>query len=94
MRRDEFSNLLGIGKWSAHNLLRMPPVDHPTVLPESYVVRIYRRHLHGPGRIAGTVEIVASGTERSFTNLRELQQILGLPIRRPNEAKPSQGGPP
>jgi len=55
----------------------MSPVPHPALPPESYVVRIYRRKPHGPGRIAGTVEIVASGTERSFTSLRELQQILG-----------------
>lgn len=70
----------------------MPLANHPTVLPESFVVRVYRRHAHGPAHIAGTVEIVASGTERSFSSLRELQQILGLPVRNPNEAKAARGG--
>lgn len=69
----------------------MPQVERSTVLPESYVVRIYRRQARGPGRIAGTVEIVASGTERSFTSLRELQSILGLPQRHASQTK---GDPP
>jgi hypothetical protein len=55
----------------------MSSASHPALPPESYVVRIYRRKPGGPGRIAGTVEIVASGTERSFNGVRELQQILG-----------------
>jgi len=55
----------------------MSPTEHRALAPESYVVRIYRRDPRSPRRIAGTVEIVASGTERSFTSLRELQQILG-----------------
>jgi hypothetical protein len=72
----------------------MPLVERSTVLPESYVVRIYRRHSRGSGRIAGTVEIVASGTERSFKSLRELQRILGLSGRYASEAKPPQGDQP
>jgi hypothetical protein len=72
----------------------MPLVERSAPLPESYVVRIYRRHSRGRGRIAGTVEIVASGTERSFTSLRELQRILGLPGRHAGAAKPPQGDPP
>ena len=43
--------------------------------PESYVVRIYRRHASVPGRVAGTVEAVGGG-ETPFRSLRELQQIL------------------
>lgn len=45
-------------------------------VPESYVVRIYRRSPNSPGRVAGTVEIVGAGGERSFRTLRELQRIL------------------
>ena len=75
----------------------MSPAPHPALPPESYVVRIYRRKPRGPGRIAGTVEIVASGTERSFSSLRELQQILGGGSARPvtaTRAKPRKGGVP
>jgi hypothetical protein len=53
------------------------PLTKPSITPpESYVVRIYRRGPGARGRIAGTVEIVASGIERSFNGLRELQSIL------------------
>ncbi len=48
----------------------------PPLPPESYVVRIYRRNATVPGRIAGTVEFVGSGSELSFRSLRELQRIL------------------
>jgi hypothetical protein len=71
----------------------MSPAPPSALQPESYVVRIYRRKPRGPGRIAGTVEIVASGTERSFSSLRELQQILGGsagPASTPK--KPKEGG--
>ena len=47
----------------------------PNPAPESYVVRIYRRHASVPGRAAGTVEAVG-GSETPFRSLRELQQIL------------------
>lgn len=57
----------------------MSVVERPGLAPESYVVRIYRRNPRDPARIAGTVEVVASGTERSFTGLRELQRILVSP---------------
>lgn len=49
--------------------------------PENFIVRIYRRT---PGRsrgIAGTVEVVATGTAHGFNTVRELQRILGLPER-------------
>lgn len=46
-----------------------------TSAPESFVVRIYRRHASVPGRVAGTVEAVG-GSETPFRSLRELQQIL------------------
>lgn len=72
----------------------MPQVERPTSPPESFVVRVYRRDTRGIGRIAGTVEIVASGTERSFTGMRELQQILGAKARTPHRAKPEKGGSP
>ena len=49
---------------------------HQATVPESYVVRIYRRHARLPGRLTGTVEIVANGSELSFTGLRELARIL------------------
>jgi len=53
------------------------PSQHPdpSTAPESYVVRIYRRHASVPGRVAGTVEAVGGG-ETPFRSLRELQQIL------------------
>jgi hypothetical protein len=44
--------------------------------PESYVVRIYRRSASAPARVAGTVEAIGHGGERSFKSLRELQRIL------------------
>jgi hypothetical protein len=44
--------------------------------PESYVVRIYRRSARAPARVAGTVEAIGRGGERSFKSLRELQRIL------------------
>lgn len=61
---------------------RPEPVLSP---PESYVVRIYRRNAALPGRAAGTVEVVGSGSELSFRSLRELQRILaarGGPARK------------
>lgn len=48
----------------------------PLTVPDSYVVRIYRRDPKLPSRMVGTVEVVASGHERGFKNLRELQRIL------------------
>jgi len=72
----------------------MPLIEGPTLPPESFVVRVYRRDTRGIGRIAGTVEIVASGTERSFTGMRELQQILGAKARAPHHVKPDKGDPP
>lgn len=51
----------------------------PLAAPEHYIVRVYRRALGDGARIAGTVEIVGVGTERSFRNLRELEQILCAP---------------
>jgi hypothetical protein len=72
----------------------MSLIEGPRSPPESFVVRVYRRDTRGIGRIAGTVEIVASGTERSFTGMRELQQILGAKARTPQRAKPNRGGPP
>ena len=72
----------------------MPLVKQPTLPPESFVVRVYRRDTRGMGRIAGTVEIVTSGTERSSIGMRELQQILGAAARPPHRAKPGKGGPP
>lgn len=62
--------------------------------PESFVVRIYRRDPLAPTRIAGTVEVVASGNELSFTGLRELQVILtaawraGTPVTLPAKHNP------
>ena len=44
--------------------------------PESFVVRIYRRDPRLPGRIIGTVERVADGSEVKFNGLRELERIL------------------
>ena len=72
----------------------MPLIEGPTLPPESFVVRVYRRDTRGIGRIAGTVEIVASGTERSFTGMRELQAILGAKCRARQRAKPDKGDPP
>jgi hypothetical protein len=47
-----------------------------TAACESFVVRVYRRDPRAPGRITGTVEVVASGQELGFTGLRELQAIF------------------
>jgi hypothetical protein len=63
----------------------------PARPPESYVVRIYRRSANHPGRIAGTVEVVASGSECSFASARELQRILGAPIRPAPRANAPKG---
>ena len=49
---------------------------HQATPPESYVVRIYRRNGQLRGRITGTVEIVANGSELSFGGMRELARIL------------------
>jgi hypothetical protein len=62
--------------------------DTPTLAaPDHYIVRIYRRAPPPGGRIAGTVEVIGSGThpgaERSFATLRELEQILCAPPARP-----------
>ena len=40
------------------------------------MVRIYRRDPRLPGRIIGTVERVADGSEVKFNGLRELERIL------------------
>ena len=62
----------------------MTPSAPPHALPESYVVRIYRRDPRWPTRAAGTNELVDRGTELGFKNLRELQRILAtLPALRP-----------
>ena len=66
----------------------MSRVEQTPQAPESYVVRIYRRNPRGGGRVAGTVEIVANGTEHSFASLRELQQILGVAGRPTADALP------
>ncbi len=71
----------------------MSSATQPAAPPESYVVRIYRRSPSSHCRIAGTVEIVASGTERSFTGVRELQQILGASARKASNAAIRKGGP-
>lgn len=71
----------------------MPFVPPHSVSPESYVVRIYRRGPRPPGRIAGTVEIVGNGTERSFNGLRELEQILGVPTGLASVTQSEKGGP-
>jgi hypothetical protein len=52
--------------------------------PESYVVRIYRRDARLPSRVAGTVEVVESGSELSFTSLGQLQRILAQQGVRPS----------
>lgn len=39
-------------------------------------MRIYRRSARAPARVAGTVEAIGHGGERSFKSLRELQRIL------------------
>jgi len=62
----------------------MPRESLRPVAPESYVVRIYRRDVRQPRRVAGTVEVVASGSELSFKSLRELDRILTRP---PSELK-------
>lgn len=54
-------------------MTRLEPAASP---PESYVVRIYRRNATVLGRVAGTVEVVGSGSELSFRSMRELQRIL------------------
>ena len=62
----------------------MTPSAPLHALPESYVVRIYRRDPRWPMRAAGTFELVGRGTEFGFKNLRELQRILAtLPALRP-----------
>lgn len=55
------------------NSTHLPASSPP---PESYVVRIYRRDPRLPGRIIGTVERVADGSEVKFKGLRELKRIL------------------
>jgi len=59
---------------------------------ESYVVRVYRRNTAFRGRLCGTVEIVANGSEVGFTGLRELAQIL---VKRdaPHRLAPSLSAP-
>lgn len=57
--------------------------ERPPLRPESYVVRIYRRNATVPGRVAGMVEFVGSGSELSFRSLRELQRILAGAAQRP-----------
>jgi hypothetical protein len=52
------------------------PNRSATAACESFVVRVYRRDPQAPGRIAGTVEVVASGQELGFSGLRELQAIF------------------
>jgi len=52
------------------------PNRSSTAACESFVVRVYRRDPRTPGRIAGTVELVASGQELGFSGLRELQAIF------------------
>jgi hypothetical protein len=82
---------LGIGNRVAPTVDAMPLAPRPPSPPESFVVRIYHRNARDPARIAGTVEIVASGTERSFKGLHELRQILVASKRR---AGTGEGGPP
>jgi hypothetical protein len=68
-----------------------PAADLPMPAPEHYIVRIYRRRApHHGARIAGTVEIVGAGMERSFRNLRELEQILCAPPERPVMPSPGE----
>lgn len=48
---------------------------------ESYVVRIYRRHVAEPDRIVGLVEHPEQGTVERFNGVSELIRILLAPIR-------------
>lgn len=43
---------------------------------ESYIVRIYRRHVTEPDRVVGMVESVEQETRRPFHSLRQLERLL------------------
>jgi len=43
---------------------------------DSYIVRIYRRDMNDPRRIAGLVELVEQEEKRAFTGIEELVNIL------------------
>ena len=53
----------------------------PIASPECFVVRVYRRDPRAPGRIEGTVEVVASGRELGFAGLREMQAVITASMR-------------
>lgn len=53
-------------------------VRSPSLSPECWVVRIYRRRRGGTHLLVGTAEQVGQGSETSFRNLRELRRILLL----------------
>jgi hypothetical protein len=49
------------------------------MVPEAYIVRIYRRCSGPPIVIAGRIEIPAGGLCASFTSLAELTAIIEAP---------------
>ena len=47
----------------------------------TYIIRLYRRPGSGQTRLAGLVEFVPGGCQRSFRTFEELQAILSPPVR-------------
>ncbi len=43
---------------------------------DSYIVRIYRRDVEDPGKIAGLVEVVGEGEVKKFTDREGLYRVI------------------
>lgn len=54
-----------------------PPARH--WIPETYIVRVYRRSITPAVQLVGTVETPGGSRSAAFTNLTELATILDAP---------------
>jgi hypothetical protein len=44
---------------------------------ENYILRVYRRDIGYPHKIAGTLEFVGKNEKKNFTSFDELKALLG-----------------
>jgi hypothetical protein len=58
---------------------------------ESYLIRIYRRDLREPQRVAGVVELIEQERTESFKSVEALMQILGIGSGSSSDGKGKKG---
>ncbi len=54
---------------------------------DNYIVRVYRRDVNDPDKIAGLVELVEAQEKKFFVNYDELREILGITGGKPDRRR-------